>query len=70
MTTTATLRYLYDRLRGWCHAAAPLVQAARAVPGLALALRNYVMPHEQQWQASLNDGGGASPVCGPDGCVL
>ncbi|MBT2322599.1 DsbA family protein [Variovorax paradoxus] len=32
-----TLHYLFDPLCGWCYAAAPLVQAARAVPGLALA---------------------------------
>ncbi|WER46685.1 DsbA family protein [Cupriavidus sp. WKF15] len=38
MTTTATLHYIYDPLCGWCYAAAPLVQAAQAVPGLALAL--------------------------------
>ena len=69
MTTTATLHYLYDPLCGWCYAAAPLVQAAQAVPGLALALhaggmmagaqrqpvtpalRNYVMPHDQRIHA-------------------
>jgi putative protein-disulfide isomerase len=69
MTTTATLHYLYDPLCGWCYAAAPLVQAAQAVPGLALALhaggmmagaqrqpvtpalRNYVMPHDRRIHA-------------------
>lgn len=34
----ATLHYIFDPLCGWCYAAAPLVQAARAVPGLTLAL--------------------------------
>lgn len=33
-----TLHYVYDPLCGWCYAAAPLVQAAEALPGLALAL--------------------------------
>lgn len=33
-----TLHYIYDPLCGWCYGAAPLVRAARAVPGLALAL--------------------------------
>ncbi|RAS26443.1 DsbA family protein [Paraburkholderia bryophila] len=33
----ATLHYIYDPLCGWCYGAAPLVEAARAVPGLALA---------------------------------
>ncbi len=69
MTTTATLHYLYDPLCGWCYAAAPLVQAAQAVSGLALALhaggmmagaqrqpvtpalRNYVMPHDRRIHA-------------------
>ena len=31
---TATLHYIFDPLCGWCYAAAPLVEAARAVPGL------------------------------------
>lgn len=38
-TTSAaalTLHYLYDPLCGWCYAAAPLVQAARELPGLQL----------------------------------
>lgn len=33
----ATLHYIYDPLCGWCYGAAPLVEAARAVPGLTLA---------------------------------
>ncbi len=33
-----TLHYLFDPLCGWCYAAAPLVAAARDVPGLAIAL--------------------------------
>ncbi|WP_225783058.1 DsbA family protein [Xenophilus sp. Marseille-Q4582] len=38
-TTSAaalTLHYLYDPLCGWCYAAAPLVRAARGLPGLQL----------------------------------
>lgn len=31
---TATLHYIFDPLCGWCYAAAPLVEAARTVPGL------------------------------------
>ena len=34
MTHPATLHYIFDPLCGWCYAAAPLVQAAREVPGL------------------------------------
>ncbi|XAH25379.1 DsbA family protein [Xylophilus sp. GW821-FHT01B05] len=33
-----TLHYLFDPFCGWCYAAAPLVRAARALPGLTLAL--------------------------------
>ncbi|WP_082755045.1 DsbA family protein [Variovorax sp. PAMC 28711] len=33
-----TLHYLFDPLCGWCYAAAPLVAAARDVPGLTIAL--------------------------------
>jgi putative protein-disulfide isomerase len=33
-----TLHYIFDPLCGWCYAAAPLVSAARGVPGLAVAL--------------------------------
>lgn len=32
-----TLHYIFDPFCGWCYAAAPLVEAARAVPGLAVA---------------------------------
>ncbi|GKS87855.1 DsbA family protein [Acidovorax sp. SUPP2539] len=35
---SAVLHYVFDPLCGWCYAAAPLVQAARQVPGLAIAL--------------------------------
>ncbi|MDR6538185.1 DsbA family protein [Variovorax soli] len=35
---TSTLHYVFDPLCGWCYAAAPLVQAGRAVPGLAITL--------------------------------
>ena len=33
----STLHYIYDPLCGWCYAAAPLVAAARTVPGLRIA---------------------------------
>ena len=36
--TMTTLHYIFDPLCGWCYAAAPLVQSAREVPGLTLAL--------------------------------
>lgn len=32
-----TLHYIYDPLCGWCYGAAPLVEAARTVPGLTIA---------------------------------
>jgi len=32
-----TLHYVFDPLCGWCYGAAPLVEAARQVPGLAVA---------------------------------
>jgi putative protein-disulfide isomerase len=32
-----TLHYIFDPLCGWCYGAAPLVEAARAVPGLSVA---------------------------------
>lgn len=32
-----TLHYIYDPLCGWCYGAAPLVEAARTVPGLTVA---------------------------------
>lgn len=38
IASTAILHYIYDPLCGWCYAAAPLVDAARAIPGLAIAL--------------------------------
>ena len=34
----ATLHYIHDPLCGWCYAAAPLIDAARDVPGLSIAL--------------------------------
>lgn len=33
-TAITTLHYIFDPLCGWCYAAAPLVEAARDVPGL------------------------------------
>ena len=32
--STATLHYIFDPMCGWCYAVAPLVEAARGVPGL------------------------------------
>jgi putative protein-disulfide isomerase len=32
-----TLHYIFDPLCGWCYAAAPLISAARSVPGLRIA---------------------------------
>lgn len=32
-----TLHYIFDPLCGWCYAAAPLVEAARTLPGLDIA---------------------------------
>ncbi len=56
--TTATLHYIFDPLCGWCYAAAPLLEAARKIPGLAIELhaggllsgcnRRLVTP---QWRA-------------------
>ncbi|WP_431273340.1 DsbA family protein [Variovorax ureilyticus] len=37
-TRRATLHYVFDPLCGWCYAAAPLVDAARAIPGLKIEL--------------------------------
>lgn len=52
-----TLHYVFDPLCGWCYAATPLVQAARAVPGLAIALHGGGMmiganrrPLTPQWR--------------------
>ncbi len=36
--SSPTLHYIHDPLCGWCYAAAPLVDAARSVPGLAIDL--------------------------------
>lgn len=33
-----TLHYIFDPLCGWCYGAAPLIAAARGVPGLAIAI--------------------------------
>ncbi|MBD9663539.1 putative protein-disulfide isomerase [Variovorax beijingensis] len=35
--STTTLHYIFDPMCGWCYAAAPLVEAARDVPGLRVA---------------------------------
>ncbi|MEE4410997.1 MULTISPECIES: DsbA family protein [unclassified Serratia (in: enterobacteria)] len=36
--TGTTLHYVFDPLCGWCYGAAPLVQAAKSIPGLTVAL--------------------------------
>lgn len=36
-TQTPTLHYIFDPLCGWCYGAAPLVDAARGITGLAVA---------------------------------
>ncbi len=55
---SATLHYIFDPLCGWCYAAAPLVDAAREVPGLAVAFHGGGMmtgPNRRaispQWRA-------------------
>lgn len=54
---TATLHYIFDPLCGWCYAAAPLVEAARTVPGLRVAFHGGGMmtganrrPITPQWR--------------------
>jgi putative protein-disulfide isomerase len=53
----ATLHYIFDPLCGWCYAAAPLVAAARSVPGLKVAFHGGGMmtganrrPITPQWR--------------------
>jgi len=46
-----TLHYIFDPLCGWCYAAAPLVSAARAVPGLAVAFHGGGMMTGAQCRA-------------------
>ena len=38
MNEATTLHCIFDPLCGWCYAAAPLVEAAREVPGLRVEL--------------------------------
>jgi len=52
-----TLHYIFDPLCGWCYGAAPLVEAARAVPGLAVVFHGGGMltgrnrrPITSQWR--------------------
>ena len=54
---STTLHYVFDPLCGWCYAAAPLIVAARRVPGLAIALHGGGMmtganrrPVTSQWR--------------------
>lgn len=35
-----TLHYIFDPLCGWCYAAAPLISAARSIPGLGIAFHS------------------------------
>src|SRR4051812_30426311 len=35
-----TLHYIFDPLCGWCYGAAPLISAARGIPGLTIALHS------------------------------
>lgn len=56
--SAATLHYIFDPLCGWCYAAAPLLQAASTLPGLAIALHGGGMlagsnrrPVTPQWRA-------------------
>ncbi|NMG37387.1 DsbA family protein [Azoarcus sp. TTM-91] len=52
-----TLHYIFDPLCGWCYAAAPLVKAARSLPGLRVAFHGGGMmmdgdrrPITPQWR--------------------
>lgn len=52
-----TLHYIFDPLCGWCYAAAPLVRAARELPGLTVAFHGggmmtgrYRRPITPEWR--------------------
>ena len=56
--STPTLHYIFDPLCGWCYGAAPLVEAARALDGIDVALHAGGMmtgsnrrPITPQWRA-------------------
>ena len=54
----ATLHCIYDPLCGWCYAAAPLIEGARAVQGLSLKLHGGGMmtgAHRRPVTAQLRD---------------
>lgn len=51
-TPSPTLHYIFDPLCGWCYGAAPLVEAARGIPGL------HVEPHG----GGMMTGGNRQPV--------
>ena len=54
----AILHVIYDPYCGWCYGAAPLVEAARAVPGLEIVLHGGVMMagnNRQQMTPRLRD---------------
>ncbi|MET3495970.1 DsbA family protein [Variovorax boronicumulans] len=53
----ATLHYIFDPMCGWCYAVAPLVEAARALPGLQVEIHGGGMmtganrrPITAQWR--------------------
>ncbi|MFE8645334.1 DsbA family protein [Sphingomonas sp. NCPPB 2930] len=55
---TTTLHYFFDPFCGWCYAAAPLLKAARDVPGLQVALHGGGMmagPNAQRVTPALRD---------------
>ncbi len=54
-STTPVLHYIFDPLCGWCYAAAPLLAAARALPGL-----------DVQWHAGGMLSGAARRTITPD----
>ena len=56
-STAATLHYIFDPMCGWCYAVAPLVEAARDVPGLQVEIHGGGMmtganrrPINTQWR--------------------
>ena len=53
-----TLHYVFDPLCGWCYGAAPLISAARGVPGLAIVFHAggmMVGPNRQAVTSQLRD---------------
>ncbi len=55
---TTILHYFFDPFCGWCYAAAPLLKAARGIPGLRIVLHGGGMmagPNAQQVTPALRD---------------